>query len=51
MINKKCILAVEDEPDLLHMVVFRLKNAGYHVISAQDGQTNLLSALITNIGR
>jgi len=41
MINKKCILVVEDEPDLLHIVVFRLKNAGYNVISAQDGKTGL----------
>jgi DNA-binding response OmpR family regulator len=38
MSEKKRILVVDDEVDILDMVVLRLKASGYEVISALDGQ-------------
>jgi CheY-like chemotaxis protein len=35
---RKKILIVDDEPDLLKVTVFRLRQSGYEVISASDGQ-------------
>lgn len=37
----KKILVVDDEPDILKVVVFRLKKKGYEILSATDGQTAL----------
>lgn len=37
----KKILFVEDEPDILTVAAFRLKKAGYEVITAVDGQVAL----------
>lgn len=37
----KRILIVDDEPDLLKMVEFRLKIAGYTVSTAKDGEEGL----------
>ena len=34
----KKILVVDDEPDLLKVVTFRLKKSGYDIIEASDGQ-------------
>ncbi|MDD1777293.1 MAG: response regulator [Candidatus Helarchaeota archaeon] len=34
----KKILVVDDEPDLLKVVTFRLKKIGYDIIEATDGQ-------------
>ena len=38
--NKK-ILIVEDEPDIIKIVVFRMKQAGYEVLMAEDGKKGL----------
>ncbi|MCF7873341.1 MAG: response regulator [Candidatus Omnitrophica bacterium] len=34
----KKILIVDDEPDILKIVIFRLKNKGYQTISATSGE-------------
>jgi two-component system alkaline phosphatase synthesis response regulator PhoP len=34
---KAKILVVDDEPDALELIGFNLKNAGYDVITAEDG--------------
>ena len=41
--NKK-ILIVDDEPDILKAVVFRIKKAGYETVLATDGQEGLEKA-------
>ena len=42
----KKILIVDDEPDVLKLAVFRLKKAGYEILTAFDGQKAL--SLIRN---
>lgn len=44
MSDKKRILLVEDEPDLIKLTVFRLKKAGYEVIISTDGRQGLETA-------
>lgn len=39
--DKKRILIVEDEKDLVEILTFRLQSAGYEVIAAYDGQDGL----------
>ncbi|MBI3332663.1 MAG: response regulator [Candidatus Omnitrophica bacterium] len=39
--EKKRILFVDDEPDLIHLVSMRLQAAGYEVDTASDGQAAL----------
>lgn len=33
------ILLVEDEPHIVHVIRYKLERAGYHVESAEDGET------------
>ena len=39
------ILIVDDEPDVVEIVRFRLERDGHSVITAADGQTGLMTAL------
>ena len=39
--DKKRILIVDDEPDLVETLSFRLEASGYEVIKADDGQKGL----------
>ena len=40
----KTVLVVDDEPDILDLVRFRLEHDGYRVLTASDGQTGLTLA-------
>jgi two-component system, OmpR family, alkaline phosphatase synthesis response regulator PhoP len=42
--NTKTILVVDDEPHILHVVSLKLKNAGYTVLTAKDGEDALETA-------
>ncbi len=42
--DKKRILIVDDEKDLVETVVFQLQEAGYEVVAAYDGQEGLAAA-------
>lgn len=42
--DKKKILIVDDEKDLVETVIFQLQEAGYEVMSAYDGQEGLSKA-------
>ncbi|MCC6442676.1 MAG: response regulator [Armatimonadetes bacterium] len=39
------VLVVDDEPDVVEMVSFRLRKEGYEVISAHDGPSGVAVAL------
>ncbi len=39
--NDRTILAVDDETHILHVVSLKLKNAGYSVLTAKDGEEAL----------
>jgi two-component system alkaline phosphatase synthesis response regulator PhoP len=39
------VLAVDDEPDVLHLVEIKLKKAGFEVLTARDGEEGLQKAL------
>jgi DNA-binding response OmpR family regulator len=46
--NKPLILVVDDEAHILHVVSLKLTNAGYDVITAEDGEEALDLALTKN---
>lgn len=39
--NPKTILVCDDEPHILHVVATKLRNAGFNVVTAEDGQEAL----------
>jgi DNA-binding response OmpR family regulator len=39
------ILVVDDETHILHVVTLKLQNAGYEIITAEDGEEGLVMAL------
>ena len=39
------ILLVDDESHILHVVDLKLANAGYHVVTAEDGEEGLAAAI------
>jgi two-component system, OmpR family, alkaline phosphatase synthesis response regulator PhoP len=39
--NKKLILVVDDEAHILHVVSLKLRNAGFEVVTANDGEEAL----------
>lgn len=41
MADKKCILVVEDEKDMVRLLKIRLSNMGYHILVGFDGQEGL----------
>lgn len=43
--NAKLILVVDDESHILHVVSLKLRNAGYQVVTAQDGEEGFELAL------
>ena len=44
MAAEKKILVADDETHILHVVSLKLRNAGFHVITARDGQEALETA-------
>lgn len=46
--TKPLILVVDDETHILHVVSLKLANAGYEVITAEDGEEGLEVALMRN---
>lgn len=46
--KKPLILVVDDETHILHVVSLKLSNAGYEVITAEDGEEGLELALQRN---
>ncbi|MFW6059165.1 MAG: response regulator [Phycisphaeraceae bacterium] len=45
MRTQPLILVVDDESHILHVVSLKLKNAGYQVITAEDGEEGAAAAL------
>ncbi len=43
--NQPLILVVDDETHILHVVSLKLRNAGYDVVTAEDGEEGLAVAL------
>lgn len=43
--QQSTILVVDDESHILHVVSLKLRNAGYHVVTAADGEEGLEAAL------
>ena len=45
VMSKPLILIVDDETHILHVVSLKLRNAGYDVVTAEDGEEGLATAL------
>lgn len=45
--SNRTILVCDDEPHILHVVATKLRNAGYEVITAEDGRQALDTARVT----
>lgn len=45
MSHPPTILCVDDESHILHVVSLKLRNAGFHVLTAEDGEAGLAAAL------
>ena len=45
MEESKTILVIDDETHILHVVSLKLRNAGYEVITAEDGEEGFSKAL------
>ena len=45
MSDTPTILCADDESHILHVVSLKLRNAGYHVLTAEDGEEALQAAL------
>ena len=43
--SKPLILIVDDETHILHVVSLKLRNAGYDVVTSEDGEEGLAAAL------
>ena len=46
--EKKKVLIIDDDGDLLHMLLVRLQNLGFLVDVALDGETGLRGAIFFN---
>lgn len=44
MAQQPTVLCVDDESHILHVVSLKLRNAGYHVVTAEDGEEGLQAA-------
>lgn len=44
-LDKPVILVVDDESHILHVVSLKLRNAGYEVVTAEDGEDGFAAAL------
>lgn len=44
MADQPTILCVDDESHILHVVSMKLRNAGYNVVTAEDGEEGLAAA-------
>lgn len=45
MANQQTILCIDDESHILHVVSLKLRNAGFNVLTASDGEEGLAMAL------
>ncbi|MCK4627459.1 MAG: response regulator, partial [Sedimentisphaerales bacterium] len=41
MKNEQKVLVIDDEVHILHVIALKLRNAGYSVITSQDGRDGL----------
>ena len=46
MVEKRKILVIEDDPDILEILDYNLQQEGFEVFSAEDGERGLREAAI-----